>query len=144
MIGGAAPSRYLPRLERDIAPDKLRSVLQHHRVNPDLLRQDDFARCFVERGERMLTLIGTAMGKEILGGTEVLRNALAQAGLLSPDDEPTDADGQAQLEEFDDGEPEYEDDIGSAGRELDGDEVHFTALREGDRRMAAFGEWDHL
>ena len=125
MIGGSAPSRYLPRLEQrgGIAPDKLRSVLRSHWVNPDLLRQDDFARCFVERGERMLTLIGTAMGKEILGGTEVLRNALAQAGLLPPDDEPTDADGQAQLEEYDDGEPEYDDDIGSADREFDGDDA---------------------
>ena len=123
MIGGAAPSRYLPRLERDIAPDKLRSVLRHHWVNPDLLRQDDFAGCFVERGERMLTLIGTAMGKEILGGAEALRNALAQAGLLPPDDEPTDADGHAKLDEFDDGEPEYEDDIGSAAYEPDDDEA---------------------
>ena len=118
MIGGAAPSRYLRRLERDIEPDKLRSVLQHHWVNPDLLEQDDFAKCFMDRGERMLALIGTAMGKEIPGGSDVLRNSLTQAGLLAPSAELTD-DAQTELEEFDDGDPEYEDEIGSAAYEPD-------------------------
>ena len=112
MIGGAAPSRYLPKLEQYIAADKLRSVLQHHWVNPDLLRQDDFAGCFVERGERMLTLIGAAMGKEILGGSEVLRNSLTKAGVLAPID-GLEEDDQPDIDEFDDDEPDHEDDIGS-------------------------------
>ena len=118
MIGGAAPSRYLRRLvEKYIKPDTLRSVLPRHWVNPDLLGQDDFARCFMERGERMLALIGKAMGKEILGGSDVLRNSLTQAGLLT---EELADDASADLEEFDDGEPEYEDEIGSVANESDG------------------------
>ena len=82
-IGGHSPSRYLPRLEQaGIDQEKLNHILVSHWINPNHLRADRYAECFVERGEAMLTLIGKAMGKEITGGGEVFWNALASAGFV--------------------------------------------------------------
>lgn len=99
IIGGNAPSRYVPRIERDIAPEnpeKLDGILKAHWIRPDLLRADDFAGAFVERGIEMMGLIGKAMGKPIPDGREVFRNALDDAGF-------------EMLEQFDDTEPEYDE-----------------------------------
>lgn len=87
IIGGSAPSRYLPKLERSISDDsaaaveKLHSILQHHWLDPCLLRKDKFADCFTERGQKMLNLIGKAMGKKIADGRDAFRKALASEGL---------------------------------------------------------------
>ena len=82
-IGGQGPSRYLPRLEQDgINSEKLNEVLTAHWINPEHLRVDGFANCFVERGEAMLDLIGRAMGKQIGSGGEVFWNALTSAGYV--------------------------------------------------------------
>lgn len=97
-IGGRAPSDYLRSLAQDIDSGLLDRVLAAHWLRPELLRADNFAECFVERGVEMLELIGGAMGKQIHGGREVFRNALASAGL--------DID-----EQFDDTDTEY-DEIG--------------------------------
>ena len=97
-IGGRAPSDYLRSLAQDIDSGLLDRVLAAHWLRPELLRADNFAECFVERGVEMLELIGGAMGKQIHGGREVFRNALASAGL--------DIDDQ-----FDDTDTEY-DEIG--------------------------------
>lgn len=97
-IGGRAPSDYLRSLARDIDSGLLDRILVAHWLRPELLRADNFAECFVERGVEMLELIGGAMGKQIHGGREVFRNALASAGL--------DID-----EQFDDTDTEY-DEIG--------------------------------
>lgn len=99
IIGGNAPSRYLPRLERDIAPEnpeELDGILKAHWIRPALLREDDFARAFVERGCEMMGLIGDAMGKPISDGREVFRDALDSAGVETQ-------------ERFDDPEPEYDE-----------------------------------
>ncbi len=88
MIGRRAPSVYLPRLGHD--NDQLDKVLESHWVAPDLLRNDEFARCFVERGEKMLQLIGRAMGKPIPGGREVFQKALTSAGFVDEFDQPED------------------------------------------------------
>ncbi len=112
IIGGQAPSEYLTRLQReDIAPDKLGAVLQSHWLDPDLLAQDDFSKCFVQRGEKMLNLIGEAMGRPISGGSDILNNALVRAGLRPADQQDT--PDTPELQEFDDPEDEY-DPIGSA------------------------------
>lgn len=97
-IGGRAPSDYLRSLAQDIDSGLLDRVLAAHWLRPELLRADNFPECFVERGVKMLELIGGAMGKQIYGGREVFRNALASAGL--------DID-----EQFDDTDTEY-DEIG--------------------------------
>ena len=84
-IGGRAPSGYLPRLERDLSPVSLDDVLKSHWLEPLLLHADDFAQSFVARGEKMLALIGQAMGRDLGSGQEVFRNALQDAGVA--DDE---------------------------------------------------------
>lgn len=83
IIGGNAPSVYLKRLERDIKPDKLQQALRAHWLNPDLLAADQFAECFVERGEAMLELIGQAMGKPLSVGRGVFWSTLESAGFVN-------------------------------------------------------------
>ena len=97
-FGGRAPSRYLRLLEQDqdIDSGQLDRILAAHWLRPDLLRADNFADCFVERGMKMLELIDGAMGKQIDRGRGVFRDALASEGL--------------DLEEqFDDTDPEYDE-----------------------------------
>lgn len=81
IIGGRAPSRYIDHLQKDISPALLDSILSAHWVEPDYLRQDDFASFFVGRGEAMLSLIGNAMGRDLGGGRDVFLNALYSAGV---------------------------------------------------------------
>ena len=82
-FGGRAPSHYLRLLEQgqDIDSDQLDRILAAHWLRPELLRADKFAECFIERGMKMLELIGGAMGRPIRGGREVFRNALSSGGL---------------------------------------------------------------
>ena len=87
IIGGRSPSTYLRRLEQDIKPALLERTLHAHWIRPDILRSDDFAECFVERGLEMLQLIGSVMGKPILGGREVFQSALTSAGIEEQFDE---------------------------------------------------------
>ena len=94
LIGGRSPSSYCLLLEqRGIAPEELDRILEAHWINRDLLREDEFANCFVERGGAMLELIGRAMGKIISSGREVFWNALDSAGYH---------------DEYADEEPEYD------------------------------------
>ena len=102
IIGGKAPSEYLPRLQHDISPVSLDDVLNSHWLEPSLLCADDFAQSFVARGEKMLELISKAMGRELVSGEEVFLNALREAGVIE-DEEARVAD-----DEYDE-EPEYEE-----------------------------------
>ena len=90
IIGGRAPSVYLPRLEQDISSEWLDGVLKSHWLDPSLLYADDFAQSFVARGEKMLALIGQAMGRDLGSGREVFLNALHDAGVSEDefDEEP--------------------------------------------------------
>ena len=90
IIGGNAPSVYLPRLRRYIATDDLDRVLRSHWLNPDLMAVDQFAECFADRGEAMLRLIGRAMGKPTAGGREAFWNALHSSRLTEEFDDPAD------------------------------------------------------
>ena len=107
MIGGNAPSRYLPRLEREaISPDTLNQVLKSHWLTPDLLYADKFPDCFIARGEEMLKLIGEAMGRPMPDGREVFLNALQDAGYTD------DFDDEVDVIEFDPiGERAYENEV---------------------------------
>ena len=89
-IGGSAPSVYLHSLEKDIDKEMLYDILRSHWLNPELLAADQFADCFVERGEAMLKLIGQAMGKAIPSGRESFSSALSSVEI------------EQQLDEFDD------------------------------------------
>lgn len=90
IIGGNAPSVYLPRLGRYISPELLDHALVSHWISPTLLAADDFAGCFVDRGSAMLELIGQAMGKPLPLGREVFWNALTSAGFVEEFDQPED------------------------------------------------------
>ena len=90
IIGGRAPSTYLPRLQQDISPVCLDDVLVSHWIDPVLLHANDFAQSFVVRGEKMLALIGQAMGRDLGSGREVFNKALNDAGVAEDefDEEP--------------------------------------------------------
>ena len=61
--------------------DWISQVLGTHWLDSEILEEDQFARCFVERGEAMLELIGRAMDKTITGGQETFWAALSSAGV---------------------------------------------------------------
>ena len=85
IIGGKAPSIYLPRLRHDIDEEKLNRILESHWIDPKLLESDLFGDCFVERGQAMLDLINRTMGKPAVDGRQVFRDALDSAGLAEQD-----------------------------------------------------------
>ena len=76
LIGGRAPSRYLPLLRKDIAREKLEHILRSHWICTKLLENDKFGDCFVERGQAMLDLIVRTMGKPAFDGRQTFRDAL--------------------------------------------------------------------
>lgn len=121
IIGGRAPSEYVPRLRN--RNEGLEESLRTHFVEPDLLEENNFTWCFMERGQAMLSLIGKAMGKNIPGGDSVFRSALNRfmPEKYRPGEESSDPDAQPELEEFDDDESDHEDEFGSAAYEPDGD-----------------------
>lgn len=70
IIGGAAPSSYLSKLETGSAdasaidPVRLDGLLTSHLIEPALLRSDDFAAFMEARQKALLALIEHAMGKQ--------------------------------------------------------------------------------
>ncbi|MDI6691965.1 MAG: DUF262 domain-containing protein [Anaerosomatales bacterium] len=68
MIGGSAPSVYLPRMERDadISPERMDELLASHLVDARAMRTDDFHGFFEARKQAMLSLIERALGKPVL------------------------------------------------------------------------------
>lgn len=74
IIGGAAPSEYLAKLEEgnDSAPpissDRLNDYLRSHVIEPALLRANAFDSFMVDRQRQLLNLIEEAMGKPAHGG----------------------------------------------------------------------------
>ncbi len=69
-IGGQAPSRYLPRLQKDAetTSEELRRRVEQHHIDYDALGADDFESYFQRRRQRLLDLIGEAMGKPVNEG----------------------------------------------------------------------------
>lgn len=86
IIGGAAPSVYLGRLEKsaETSPESLGERIRSHLTEPNLLATDDFEAFFDARKAALLTSISDAMGKVILV------------------DEPTDDEPEFDLDESDD------------------------------------------
>ncbi|UEM18502.1 DUF262 domain-containing protein [Skermanella mucosa] len=97
MIGGKAPSAYLPGLEKkfQIGPEKLKSFLETHVIAPELLRQDDFQGFFAARSKALLDIIAEAMGKEVQVTAELPSGQEA----MIEDDESNAADLDDELEE---------------------------------------------
>ncbi len=75
LIGGAAPSVYLEKLEAGsaknppIAAATLDGFLSSHLIAPVLLRADDFEAFMETRQKKLLALIESAMGKPAYAGT---------------------------------------------------------------------------
>jgi len=67
IIGGDAPSKYLPRIETTLNTNKtgVGNLLQTHFINPEYLYSDNFYGFFNQRKIELLKLIGKAMGKEV-------------------------------------------------------------------------------
>ena len=66
-IGGRAPSRYLPTLERnaDMSVEDMDEILASHRIPSGPLRADDFNTFFAERAEGLLQSIEAVIGKDV-------------------------------------------------------------------------------
>lgn len=84
VIGGGAPSTYLPKLERaylkqqgeeeagnEASPSAAMDELLHsHRINPEALRADDFQSFYMQRRTELLDLISSVIGKVISDSKE--------------------------------------------------------------------------
>ena len=92
-IGGRAPSRYLPAVEKAAGIDATRmdEILTSHRIAPDTLRADRFWDFYAIRAEALLARIETATGKTITREPE-----LFNAGVVaeSYDEGPEDWDAE--------------------------------------------------
>ncbi|MFD3521260.1 DUF262 domain-containing protein [Streptomyces sp. NPDC058653] len=68
IIGGAAPSDYLERLEKtaETAREGVAERIRSHLAHPDLMAADDFDGFFAARRAALLGSISAAMGKAIL------------------------------------------------------------------------------
>ena len=98
LIGGRAPSEYLPILRKympeSMPKERLERILKAHWIAPDELEEDDFGHFFVERGQAILDLITRTMGKSAVNGRQVFRDELKSVslGLVQDDDEEADHD----------------------------------------------------
>ena len=113
IIGGKAPSKYLPILEQ--GNHLIAEILKSHWLDAEILEKDQFAQCFVDRGEAMLKLIGDAMGLPIAGGQETFWEALRVAGLAEAPQTAQSVE-TAELAEVMDDEQDY-DALGDAAYE---------------------------
>ena len=97
-IGGRAPSKYLPAIEKSagIDPAQLDEILHSHCVEPEHLRADRFWEFYAARAEALLQRIESATGKSITREPE-----LFGAGVVAEayDEGPEDWDAEEPLEE---------------------------------------------
>ena len=101
LIGGRAPSQYLPILRKDINLEKLERILKAHWIVPDKLEEDNFSHCFVERGQAMLDLIAHTMRKPTVDGRQVFATELESANLaISQSADEDEAQDEAEYDEY--------------------------------------------
>jgi hypothetical protein len=69
MIGGKAPSKYLQSIQNHkqvgLADAQMDQILESHRIDPSMLRADNFQGFMENRAQKLLTLIEQAMGKKV-------------------------------------------------------------------------------
>jgi hypothetical protein len=67
IIGGKAPSKYLPAIQQKagVSEECMDVILQSHLIQPELIRADDFQSFFAARENALLERIEKAMGKAI-------------------------------------------------------------------------------
>jgi hypothetical protein len=66
-IGGRAPSKYLPAIEKSAGVEtaSMDDILRSHCISPKHLRADSFWEFYEDRAEELLKRVETAMGKTI-------------------------------------------------------------------------------
>ena len=89
-IGGRAPSKYIPLLQREAETtvEELSRRIEQHHVDFEALASDDFDAFFEARRQALLDLIGHAMGKTLI---ETAMPSLPEDYDLD-DEEPSDDD----------------------------------------------------
>ncbi len=97
-IGGKAPSKYLPAIERDagVGADGMDEILRSHCIAPEHLRPDRFWEFYAARADALLQRIEAATGKTIARQPE-----LFGAGVTAEayDEGPEEWDAEEPLEE---------------------------------------------
>ena len=97
-IGGRAPSKYLPAVERSagITPERMDEILRSHCITPAPLRADTFWEFYAGRAEVLLQRIEAATGMSITREPD-----LYQAGVVAEayDEGPEEWDAEEPLEE---------------------------------------------
>jgi hypothetical protein len=97
-IGGRAPSRYLPAIEKaaGIGPARMDEILGSHCIPPEQLRADRFWEFYAARADELLKRIEAATGKSITREPELFR-----AGVVAEayDEGPEEWDAEEPLEE---------------------------------------------
>ena len=73
-VGGEAPSRYLPRIQREkqvaLNDTEMDGLLASHAIAPDLLRKDAFDDFVEDRRRRLSGLVEVAIGKPVVHVSE--------------------------------------------------------------------------
>lgn len=76
IIGGAAPSAYMAKIEKDdhVIQVDLDKFISTHAIDVDAVRKDDFRDFFIARAKSLVGMIGSAMGKPVsnLSGDDVI------------------------------------------------------------------------
>jgi hypothetical protein len=74
IVGGNAPSTYLPKIENqcEIKPSKMDEILKTHIVSVIDIRTDDFEKFMESREEKFIVLIENAMGKPVVKDMPVI------------------------------------------------------------------------
>lgn len=97
-IGGRAPSRYLPAIEKaaGVGAERMDEILRSHCIAPGELRADGFWEFYAARAEALLQRIEAATGKSITREPELFR-----AGVVAEayDEGPEEWDAEEPLEE---------------------------------------------
>jgi len=97
-IGGKAPSKYLPAIEKaaGVGAERMDEILDSHCIAPGALRADRFWEFYAARAEALLQRIEAATGKSITREPELFR-----AGVVAEayDEGPEEWDAEEPLEE---------------------------------------------
>ena len=77
-IGGRAPSKYLPAVEKaaGVDPKRMDEILVSHCIAPNLLRKDQFWDFYAARAETLLQRIEVATGKSVTREPELFRSGM--------------------------------------------------------------------
>lgn len=89
-IGGKAPSKYLPAVEKaaGVEAGRMDEILGSHCIAPELLRHDRFWAFYAARAEALLQRIEAATGKRITREPELFRaGVVAEAYDEGPEEE---------------------------------------------------------